>query len=306
MSHSFSPRLKASRKTLLALGIVGASLGLSSVAAAQQQGSANCPPGSWFCESSPAPAAGATGAASGSGQLQQLPPADAKPTTGAAPAAGAAAPATGQPPVVIYQPGPPVVVVQGKAEKPAPYPYTPRDADMKPRREWGLNLHLQGTMMGQGKNNDAGMGGLGMGLRFRPHPVVAIEPSIDFYGGRDYNGYRRGETAFSINTLLFANPRSKVVQLYFPIGFGWSGARVVDDRSGPYEREMTYSYFGMSAGIGLEFRLARHFALNTDLRGFMRGRTDDDARRNPEFVDGNRSTNTSGGGLFSLGMTFYF
>ncbi len=195
--------------------------------------------------------------------------------------------------------------MQGKPDKPAPYPYSPRDPNARPRREWGINLHLQGAMIGNGKYDDAGMGGMGLGLRFRPHPVVAIEPTLDFFGGRDYNGNRRGETAFSINTLLFATPRAKVVQLYFPIGFGWSGARVIDDH-GPYERETHYSYFGMQAGIGLEFRLARHFALNTDLRGFMRGRTDEGAERTPEFTDGRRSTNTSGGGLFSLGMTFYF
>jgi hypothetical protein len=287
-----------------ALGVVAASLALSGVAAAQTgaqpSGSANCPPGSWFCESSPSTSAPASG-----GALQQLPPADAKPApSDAKPAASAGA--SGQaPPVVIYQPGPPVVLV-GKADKPSPYPYTPRNADARPRREWGLNLHLQGAMIGRGRTDDSGMGGLGAGLRFRPHPVVAIEPTIDFYGGRDYNGFQRGETAFTLNTLLFATPRAKVVQLYFPIGFGWSGARVVDDRSAGPEREFHYSYFGMQAGVGLEFRLSRHFALNTDLRGFIRGRTDDDARQNPEFVDGSRSTNTSGGGLLSLGMTSYF
>lgn len=325
MSH-FARRLSPSRSRLAAFGVVMTSLALSSVAAAQQppqNGAANCPPGSWFCESSPSTPATAPAAGSGSGQLQPLPPADAKPAAAApatAPAAAAAAPAAkgaqaGQsPPVVIYQPGPPVVVVQGKADKPAAYPYTPRDGQMKPRREWGLNLHLQGAMLGRGRYDDAGMGGVGLGVRFRPHPVVAIEPTIDFYGGRDYNGYRRGETAFTLNTLIFATPRAKVVQLYFPIGFGWSGARVEDDRNvrletatmSSYQREQTYSYFGMQAGIGLEFRLARHFALNTDIRGFIRGRTDDDAKRNPEFVDGTRSTNTSGGGLMSLGMTFYF
>lgn len=301
MNHTSSRRILAS--AVLAVGVA-----FATTASAQQSGGSNCPPGSWFCESSPsAPAAGASGAANG--QLQALPPPDAKPATApaGAPANAAPAPASsapGQaPPVVIYQPGPPVVVVK---DKPAPYPYKPRDADARPRREWGLNLHLAGAMMGSGKSNDASMGGLGLGLRFRPHPVVAIEPSIDFYGGRDYNGFKRGETAFTINTLLFATPHAKVVQLYFPIGFGWSGARVRDDRTGPYERDYNYGYFGMSAGIGLEFRVARHFAINTDLKGFIRGRTDDAARTNPEFVDGNRSTNQSGGGLFTLGMTFYF
>jgi len=68
-----------------------------------------------------------------------------------------------------------------------------------------------------------------------------------------------------------------------------------------------YSYFGVQGGVGIEFRLARHFALNLALLGFVRGRTDADAQYHPEFVDGSgRSTNTSGGGLFQGGMTFYF
>lgn len=313
MSQSLLPRsLRARSGGLRPTQVVSvlaatATLAFSGLAAAQQSGNASCPPGSWFCESTSASGSASAGAAaSGSGQLQALPPPDAKPAPAPAPA-----PASSAPPVVVYQPGPPVVVVQGKPDKPAPYPYTPRDPDARARREWGLNLHFEGAMIGQGKYDDSGMGGLGMGLRFRPHPVVAIQPTIDFYGGRDYNGQKRGETAFAINTLLFATPHAKVVQLYFPIGFGWSGARVENDRplgaSTTYTNEVShYSYFGMQAGIGLEFRLARHFALNTELRGFVRGRTDSGARANPEFVDGSRTTNTSGGGLFALGMTFYF
>ncbi|MBK6693212.1 MAG: outer membrane beta-barrel protein [Myxococcales bacterium] len=288
---TFSKMTVSARRTC-ATFIAAAAVAAAGSASAQQ---AACPPGSWFCESA-TPATPAPAAPAPAGSLQPLPP--------AAPAAAPAAPAAAAPPVVVYQPGPPVVVVQGKAEKPAPYPYSPRDPDARPRREWGLNLHMQGAMIGSGKDNDAGMGGMGLGLRYRPHPVVAIEPSIDFYGGHDYNGYRRGETAFSINTLLFATPRAKVVQLYFPIGFGWAGARVRDGQTAG--GDSSYSYFGMSAGIGLEFRVARHFALNTDLRGFVRGRTDQEAAARPEFVDGSRRTNTSGGGLFTLGMTFYF
>jgi len=43
------------------------------------------------------------------------------------------------------------------------------------------------------------------------------------------------------------------------------------------------------------------------VRGFIRGRTDDMAATQPEFTaaDG-RTTNTSGGALFTGGLTFYF
>ncbi len=286
------------------------SLGLALPATARAQGAApapapapaaapapsanpNCPPGSWFCADAPAqtPAAGAAPAGSGK-TLEPLP------AQGATPAA---------PPVVIYQPAPPpVVVVQGKEAAPPVYHYAPRPA---PRRsEWGLNGHFEGAFLGKGYNGNAGMLGGGLGLRFRPAPVAAIEADLDFAGGRDYNGYRRGETAFTLNCLVFANPKDKA-QVYFLGGFGWAGAHAVDDtgRFSSYDREFNYSYFGAQGGIGMEFRVAKHFALNFDGRVFVRGRTDSDARYNPEFRDGNgRTSNTSGGALLTGGATFYF
>jgi hypothetical protein len=99
------------------------------------------------------------------------------------------------------------------------------------------------------------------------------------------------------------------VQLYFIAGLGGSIAHVVDDHyAGGYERSYDWGYFGGQAGGGLEFRLARGFALHTDMRGFIRGRTDAQAKYEPEFVDPNtgRTTNVSGGVLITGGMTFYF
>jgi hypothetical protein len=258
----------------------------------------SCPPGSWFCGD--AKASGQTApAAAGSSGLQPLP--------GSQPAASAPgvtyAPAPTAPPVVVYQPAPPVVIVQGK-DAPAPYHYTPRQPVRK--SEWGLNLHLEGAFIGNGRRDNTGMGGGGLGLRFRPAPVAALEVDLDFLGGRDYNGYRRGETAFTMNCLVFVNPKSKA-QVYFLAGFGWAGAHATDDTSyTALQREYNYGYFGGQAGIGMEFRLAKHFALNADFRGFLRGRTDSGARYNPEFRDGTNTTNTSGGALLTGGMTFYF
>jgi hypothetical protein len=116
------------------------------------------------------------------------------------------------------------------------------------------------------------------------------------------------------------NPKSKV-QLYFPIGFGWSWAHTQSNEFGDPVAQNTYadysnggqhdySYFGGQAGVGLEFRIAKHFALNTDIRGFVRGRVDSGAQgpnANYEFTspDGQR-TNSSGGAIVNAGMTFYF
>lgn len=278
MSHTFSRAV--ARFATFGLPLLAPLV--PSIAHAQSDGK-DCPPGSWFCGETQPP----------SKDLQPLPadkPADAKPT----------AP---PPPVVVYQPPPPTVVVQPREAPPA-YVYVPRKAP--PKREWGLNLHIAGSMMGKGQAGNAGMALAGLGLRYRPIPQIAVEGNVDFAGGRDYNGYRRSETALTFNGLLFLNPKS-VTQVYFLGGFGWAGAHATDDRNPRGDVEYRYGYFGAQIGAGLEFRLSKAIALNVDLRGFLRGRVDDDRRFNPEFTDGNgRSTNTSGGGLLQGGMTFYW
>jgi hypothetical protein len=278
MNHRSSSWVKKGLGAVVPLAL----LTLPSTASAQED-KKDCAPGSWFCgETQPPPA---------NGNPPPLPTEKAE-----------TKPASPPPPVVVYQP-PPTVVVQPR-EAPPPYYYVPRNAP--PRKEWGLNLHLGGLMMGKGNDGNAGMGLVGLGLRFRPVPQAALEADLDFAGGRDYNGYRRSETALSFNGLIFVNPKNKT-QVYFLAGFGWSGAKAVDDRQGYDQTEYHYGYFGVQTGVGLEFRLSKAVALNVDLRGFIRGRVDENRRSNPEFVDANgRSTNTSGGGLLSGGLTFYW
>jgi opacity protein-like surface antigen len=147
------------------------------------------------------------------------------------------------------------------------------------------------------------MGGFGAGLRFKPTRYFGVEGDVDFVGGRDYNGDNRNETAFTINGLVFLNPRSRV-QVYLLGGFGWSSAHVTNDAQ---NLDTNYGYFGAQAGAGIEFRLSRVLAFDADFRGFIRGRTDSGAQSEPEFTDAyGRSTNTSGGGLFTGGLTLYF
>jgi hypothetical protein len=287
MSTMF-PRTKRTEPSAVTKRLI-ASLTFASAMAAPllahaQEPKKDCEPGSWFC-----------GDSQTSGKdLQPLPaekPADAKP-----------ADAT-PPPVVVYQPPPPTVVVQPRDAPPAYY-YVPKKA--QPKKEWGLNLHLGGLMMGEGRDGNAGMAMAGLGLRFRPLPQAAIQGDLDFAAGRDYNGYRRNETAFTINGLIFLNPKN-TTQVYLLGGFGWSGARAVDDRAGYDKTEYKYGYFGVQTGIGLEFRLSRAVALNVDVRGMIRGRVDDNRRLHPEFVSGDgKSTNTSGAGLITGGLTFYW
>jgi hypothetical protein len=204
--------------------------------------------------------------------------------------------------VVVYQ-APRYVA----APPPPVYYYRPRPAH--PRSEWGLNLHFEGAALGNSPQatHGSGMGGLGLGLRYKPIPAFGIEADIDYLDGRDYNGFKRDETAFTLNGLVFLNPKSRA-QVYLLGGFGWSGAHVNDDSLGYTTHEYDYGYFGGQGGLGLEFRIGRHFALNADALAFIRERIDSGADANPEFFNPQtgQSSNTSGGVLFRGGMTFYF
>jgi len=282
-----------------------------------QQSSPNCPPGSWFCEESTPPS-------TTSAPPPALPPPTVTPPPSTPPAA-TAPPATTviipgsrqAPPVVIYQqappPPPPVYVLRAPPSRALPPPPPP------PRqhwRRWGLNLRLEGVMMDDRQHKTSGMGGAGISLRARPVPHFAIDFGLDAIGGRDYQGNSRSEVPFTINAMVYANPRN-IVQFYMLGGLGWSSARVEYDFTPspmtggsmvehPYRVEH-YSYFGGQLGAGLEIRLSQPISLNIDLIGFVRGRTDSAAKSHPEFTDENgRTTNSSGGGLFRAGLTFYW
>jgi len=308
--HVGTKFVASSSALALVLAIPAVASAQSAPGAPAQGGSGSCPPGSWFCAPPPQEQAAPAGKPVESGQgLQPLPdPSEPAPPPPAAHRAPSVTyePAPAPPPVVVYQPPPPVMVV--RPETPPPYEYErPTREPVSRAKEWGLNLHLEGASIGSGYQHDASMGGLGAGLRFKPSRYFGIESDLDFVGGHGYIGDLRNETALSFNALVFVNPKSRA-QFYFLGGLGWSWAH---SRNDPSSSDMMfdnhYSYFGGQAGIGLELRVTRVLAFNIDLRGFIRGRTDQLAQSQPEFTDSmGRSTNTSGGGLLTGGMTLYF
>jgi hypothetical protein len=289
-----------------ALALVLAAPAIASAQSAPSAANSSCPPGSWFCSTPPSEQARPAGE-----PLQTLPdpdevtPAPAPPTRRAP--SVTYAPPSSQPPVVVYQPPPPTVVV--RTERPPPYEYGPphRGDAISRGREWGLNLHLEGASIGHGTQGDASMGGVGAGLRFKPNRYVGLETDLDFVGGHGYVGDVRHETALTFNGLLFLNPQSRA-QVYLLAGFGWSWAHSQSDPSSTDPSfDYNYTYFGGQAGIGLELRLTRVLAFNVDGRGFIRSRTDQLAQMQPEFKNAQgQTTNTSGGGLLTGGMTLYF
>jgi opacity protein-like surface antigen len=301
-------------KTVASITAFALVMGVSAVAFAQQ--TPNCPPGSWFCADAQVPGLGGAQITIGGGgqtQLQPLPNPQQPIQVVPPPVIVQQAPPQ-QPPVVVYQPAPPPVVVLRQPPPDYRYYYVRRPVQM-PQHEWGLNLRLDGAFIGGRSDRGGGaLGGFGAGLRYKPSPWFGVEAGADFAIGRDYNDYARNETAFTLNGMLFLNPRSRA-QVYLLAGFGWSIANVTNDTYVSTGSEpvglndtVSYHYFGGQAGIGLEYRLSRNLALNVDLRGFIRGRTDNNANAQPEFIDPNtgKTTNTSGGLLMTGGMTFYF
>jgi Outer membrane protein beta-barrel domain len=279
---------------------------LAAAAAAHAQSTpapqASCPPGSWFCAQAPQQQAAPAGEPVQS--LEPLPDPEAPPPPPPhirVVKPRRSPPGPPPPPPVYYQPPPPPDL--WRPEMPPPFAPPAHRELLSPPREWGLNAHLEGAMIGRGTAGDASMGGGGVALRYKPTRAFGLEAGLDFVGGTDYQGYSRNERAFTLNALVFLNPRSRA-QIYLLGGFGWAGATVENDAQ---SQNSSYSYFGGQAGVGLEIRLSRSFALDGDLRGFVRSRTDSLAQSQPEFTDQyGRTTNTSAGGLLTAGMTLYF
>jgi opacity protein-like surface antigen len=294
----------------------------------------NCPPGAWFCEATepqepPAPVQTAP-------QRQAPPPpqvvveepeqpGDALPPPPARPSA--------EPPVVIYQPvpqAPPqtrVIIIApgyghgayyGPPARPVralpPPPPRPPAPKYHWQSEWGLNLRVEGMTFGHGNGAafGSGMGGVGASLRYRPIPAFAFDFGVDLMAGTDYNGFERTELPVTLSGMLFLNPRSRA-QFYLIGGMNYSHAQVKSDFGSPLLTQQDdgtfgadYTYFGGHGGLGLELRLSRHVAINIDGIGFGRKRIDNG--KLPEFYDAQtgRTTNTSGGGIFRGGVTFWW
>ena len=184
----------------------------------------NCPPGAWFCEDAgvEAPPTAAPAAPPGAekpadaGKNTKPPPAN-NPRGGQTVVHPAARPrrAAGR----RLPAGPERAAAAGDHRRPGGASGAAPSTRCRRRRrdarawrpEWGLNLRLEGAMFGpRGRRTaDAGMGGLGMSLRYRPVPAFAIDAGIDLLGGTDYNGFERAELPLSLSGLLYVNPRSR-------------------------------------------------------------------------------------------------
>jgi hypothetical protein len=284
----------------LAFAFVLASPAVARAQSAPTEGRAPCPQGSWFC--TPAPRDDAAPPRQ-RGNLQPLLDPDAPDDLDAY-----ATELERVPPEAAASPTPASPI--GAEALP---PCGPTTAPHEPAsdREWGVNVHVEGATLGGSSAHHAAMAGGGLGLRFKPNEYFGLEGDVDVLDGHGYVGDLRQEDAITLNGLVFLNPGS-FAQVYVLSGFGWSwassesGGGDTNDPSGPQPYRYSYSYFGGQAGMGVELRLSELLALNVDFRGFVRTRTDALAASRPEFTSSQgQTTNTSGGGLLTGGLTFY-
>ncbi len=209
------------------------------------------------------------------------------------------------PPTVVVQAPPPPVVVQ-----PQPQVITQRGRVIATQRttyrlvpDFDLGLHLS---VGGMFTDRVSVGGGALAFRIRPNEFIGIDIGIGLYGGTDAQNIERFEMPGTVDLLVFFNPEDSF-QVYGLIGVGASyaeqGQRTVAGRFIP-ARDL--AYLGGELGLGFEWRLARHFALNLDVRGFLREQVGP-ATEFSEVRGGSlQTTNTSIGATGNLGMTFYF
>ncbi|MEO8179626.1 MAG: outer membrane beta-barrel protein [Deltaproteobacteria bacterium] len=264
---------------MVVVGVVGAALAGARTAAAREAAS-DCLPEDWFCDDDDA------------GDLRAPEPESSPDAPEEAPSAPGAA-------------RPPPGMLPGKMDLTTSSP----DAGLDDQEEagealspWSVNLRLAGVALGSGRRHrDTGLGGVGVSLRYALRPNVDLDLGLDAFGGIDYNGYDRSETSLSVSALWYLNP-DRAIRTYLLGGLHASAAQV--DVAGD---DQDWTYVGAHAGLGLDFAVSERVSLNVDMLGFIRGRTDSRAERQPEFTDGfGNLTNTSGGGVFRGGVSLYW
>jgi len=293
----------------------------------------NCPPGNWFCEETPVtpPPQQAdpddNTPEQGAPNENTPPPADAPKKHKKHKAAPQVAPdgttqlqTTGQVqiqaqgPVVIYTQNGQQVVTPGAPPPPPPPASGPRlPPPQVARRPWrehfGLNLRAEGAGFSAADGSTAGMGGLGLSMRWRPAPAFALDAGLDIMGGNDYYANSRIETAVSLTGMIFFNPKS-IFQIYMLGGFHVAHAEIstnttLQGNSLFSNDTSSRDYIGLHGGLGVEWRVGKHVGLDLDGVGILRTGI---GNGSPEFTNPKtgQTSDTSGAGMGRAGVTFWW
>ena len=218
--------------------------------------------------------------------------------------------------VIVYEDGTsPPHMAPGEEVAPLPPPATtPKRRRRKRQRRWGIMARVTGVLLPHYRDDidKSGMGGLGVSLRYRPMPALALDFGADFLGGTDSNGLSRRELPVSASVLFYPNPKD-FTQLYIFGGLNAALAHVSTDGAAQSnlanDTSDDYSYAGMHIGVGAEMRVLPSLGLSLDVQAYGRTRTDDgDMAYHPEFYNPStgEASNTSVGGLARAGVNFWW
>lgn len=147
------------------------------------------------------------------------------------------------------------------------------------------------------------MAGPGLGFVFLPLDHIGLELAADAVFGRDALDARRRELAVSGALLAFFDTHP-LLRVFASTGLVHSWAEV--EPPGSYARH--YRYFGAFLGLGAELTVQRLTTAFVRLDGFMRGRVDEGAKSDPEFVHSTTgdTSNSSAGVVLRVGAARYF
>ncbi len=256
------------------LCVTGVAMAVTGTARARSAG--ECPPGDWFCD-------------------DEAPP-ELAPEPGPEPPEDQQAEQDAGPP----EPPPPGMLPSQMDVRVARPREPEPESEPRALSPWSVSLRLQGAALGS-SDHDAGMFGVGASLRYAFNSHLVLDLGIDSFGGTDYNGYDRSESSLATSLFVYLNPH-QVVRTYVLAGLHVSTASV-----DVFGDQQDWSYVGAHTGLGLDLPIHERLSLALDLVGFIRGRTDSRAAREPEFTDGlGNLTNTSGGALIRGGVVLYW
>ena len=226
------------------------------------------------------------------------------------------------PRVIVTQPAPPPPPPRVIVTQPAPPPPTQvRTITIETEQEFRLvpedRFRRRFGLMSRASwvaGEQTEVGGAMVGARVRPGGrSFGLEFAVGAFGGADYNGDDRIEIPATINAMYFIGiGAERRFELYSTIGFGVSWGVVNTYGLGSdYYGDVHNTWVGGEAGLGMEWHVSRHFALDLDMRFMVRNRVASDSDTD-EFVryasDGSvlETTNLSWAPIVNLGGVFYF
>ena len=167
--------------------------------------------------------------------------------------------------VIVVRPPPPppqrLVVVQPRPVQPAP------------RREYQSDLlgigvrvsgiALDGQKLGLRDFENPAMGGVGVQLRSRVTKWFGLELSADFlFNNQQQEGYKQRTIPVMLSGIVYLFPTSSInPYLLAGVGVHFTNLSYLD---GAFEHNMLE--FAAQAGLGVQVKFGRHFAIHADVR----------------------------------------